>query len=102
MVQARARKDHALRHDMFCKLRSPDLPNNDIGKRTQSTSRERRADLDEAIAPGLDVQEGFLDLFGSEGFILETRLVGSDPFDHLAFVVFGEALGAHLCFESKV
>lgn len=74
---------------MVCPLRRRnDLPNDDIGERTQSTGRQRRADLDKAIAPGLDVQEGFLDLFGAERFVLQTRLVGADPFDHLAFVVF--------------
>ena len=81
--------------------RSADLPNDDIGERTQSTGRQRRADLDKAIAPGLDVQQGFLDLFRAEGFILQTRFVGSDPFDHLAFVVFGEAFGAHLRLNEK-
>lgn len=95
MVYARAR-EVLLETGFDCKLGSADLPNDDIGEGSKSTSRQRRADLDEAIAPSLDVQEGFLDLFGSEGFVLETRLVGSDPFDHLALIFFGETFGAHL------
>lgn len=51
--------------------------------------------MDEAVAPALGVEEGLLDLLGTELAVLKTGLIGADALDHQGFVLFAEALGSH-------
>lgn len=67
----------------------------DIRKRTQTTSRQGRKDLNSAVAPDLRVKQGFFNLVCAEFLVLDTGLVGSHTFDHETLVFFAETFGAH-------
>lgn len=67
----------------------------DLGEGSEPGSGERGADGDEAVAPGLRVEEGFLHLVPAELAVLESRLVGADALDHEFLVLFGPTFCAH-------
>ncbi|KKY19975.1 hypothetical protein UCRPC4_g04298 [Phaeomoniella chlamydospora] len=66
-----------------------------VGEGPEAGSRECGAELDAPVTPALRVQKSFFELFWSEPFVLESRLVRANAFNHQVLVFFGETLGSH-------